>query len=56
MECSASAVKAEHGLDRYCRNARTIPSHTPRIYRERGVGGFAVTGTRPPREYRVGTA
>ncbi|KQO96110.1 acyl-CoA dehydrogenase family protein [Methylorubrum extorquens] len=52
----ASAVKAEHGLDRYWRNARTIASHNPRIYRERSVGAFAVNGTRPPREYRVGTA
>lgn len=52
----ASAVKAEHGLDRYWRNARTLTSHNPRIYRERSVGQFAIDGTRPPREYRVGTA
>jgi len=52
----ASAVKAEHGLDRYWRNARTLASHNPRIYRERSVGEFAISGTRPPREYRVGTA
>ncbi|GEP08939.1 acyl-CoA dehydrogenase family protein [Methylobacterium gnaphalii] len=51
----ASAVKEEHGLDRYWRNARTLASHNPRIYRERSVGEFAVNGTRPPREYRVGT-
>ncbi|GJE55409.1 MULTISPECIES: acyl-CoA dehydrogenase family protein [Methylobacterium] len=52
----ASAVKEEHGLDRHWRNARTLTSHNPRIYRERSVGEFAVSGTRPPREYRVGTA
>lgn len=52
----ASAVKAEHRLDRYWRNARTLASHNPRIYRERSVGQFAISGTRPPREYRVGTA
>ena len=52
----ASAVKTEHGLDRYWRNARTLTSHNPRIYRERSVGAFAINGTRPPREYCVGTA
>jgi alkylation response protein AidB-like acyl-CoA dehydrogenase len=52
----ASAVKEGLGLDRYWRNARTIASHNPRIYRDRIVGAFAVNGTAPPREYRVGSA
>ena len=52
----ASAVKAGLGLDRYWRNARTIASHNPRIYRDRIVGDFAVNGTAPPRQYRVGSA
>jgi len=52
----ASAVKQGLGLDRYWRNARTIASHNPRIYRDRIVGAFAVNGTEPPRLYRVGTA
>ncbi|MHC2107993.1 acyl-CoA dehydrogenase family protein [Methylobacterium sp. CM6246] len=52
----ASAVKQRLGLDRYWRNARTIASHNPRIYRDRIVGAFAVNGTEPPRQYRVGTA
>ena len=52
----ASAVKEGLGLDRYWRNARTIASHNPRIYRDRIVGAFAVNGTEPPRQYRVGTA
>ena len=52
----ASAVKAGLGLDRYWRNARTIASHNPRIYRDRIVGAFAVTGAPPPRQYRVGSA
>ncbi|MGU3537559.1 acyl-CoA dehydrogenase family protein [Methylobacterium sp. A54F] len=52
----ASAVKAGLGLDRYWRNARTIASHNPRIYRDRIVGAFAVSGARPPREYRVGAS
>ena len=52
----ASAVKEGLGLDRYWRNARTIASHNPRIYRERTVGAFAVNGAVPPRQYRVGSA
>lgn len=52
----ASAVKEGLGLDRYWRNARTIASHNPRIYRDRIVGAFAVNGAAPPRQYRVGAA
>lgn len=52
----ASAVKVGAGLDRYWRNARTIASHNPRIYRDRTVGAFAVSGEAPPRQYRVGSA
>ncbi|WP_321960685.1 acyl-CoA dehydrogenase family protein [Paraburkholderia sp. J7] len=50
----ASATLRTEGLDRYWRNARTIASHNPRIYRERQVGAFAVNGTVPPSFYRVG--
>jgi len=50
----ASATLRTHGLDRYWRNARTISSHNPRVYRERQVGAFAVNGTPPPTFYRVG--
>lgn len=50
----ASATLRTEGLDRYWRNARTISSHNPRVYRERQVGAFAVTGTTPPSFYRVG--
>lgn len=51
----ASAVKRSQGLDRYWRNARTISSHNPRIYRERQVGDYAVNGVAPPTFYRVGS-
>lgn len=51
----ASAAKRGIGLDRHWRNARTLSSHNPRIYRERIVGDFAVNGTWPPGPYRVGT-
>lgn len=50
----ASATLRTEGLDRYWRNARTIASHNPRVYRERQVGAFAVNGTPPPNFYRVG--
>lgn len=51
----ASAARRGIGLDRHWRNARTLSSHNPRIYRERIVGDFAVNGTLPPGPYRVGT-
>ncbi|MEM5315977.1 acyl-CoA dehydrogenase family protein [Paraburkholderia sp. JHI869] len=50
----ASATLRTEGLDRYWRNARTISSHNPRVYRERQVGAYAVNGTVPPSFYRVG--
>ena len=52
----ASATKRGFDLDRYWRNARTISSHNPRIYRDRIVGDFAVNGTTPPPQYKVGQA
>ncbi|KQP49845.1 acyl-CoA dehydrogenase family protein [Pseudorhodoferax sp. Leaf274] len=52
----ASAALRPAGLDRYWRNARTIASHNPRVYRERQAGDYAVNGTPPPTFYRVGTA
>lgn len=52
----ASAARRSQGLDRHWRNARTITSHNPRIYRERILGDYAVNGTLPPGQYRVGTA
>ncbi len=50
----ASAVKRDAGLDRHWRNARTLASHNPRIYKERIVGDYAVNGTPPPPQWRVG--
>ncbi|MDL2406888.1 monooxygenase [Rhizobium calliandrae] len=52
----SSATKQGLDLDRYWRNARTISSHNPRIYRDRIVGDFAVNGTPPPGQYKVGLA
>jgi alkylation response protein AidB-like acyl-CoA dehydrogenase len=50
----ASATSRELGLDRYWRNARTLASHNPRIYKDRIVGDFAVNGTPPPLQWRIG--
>jgi alkylation response protein AidB-like acyl-CoA dehydrogenase len=47
----ASATLRPAGLDRYWRNARTISSHNPRIYKDRIVGDFAVNGTLPPPQW-----
>jgi alkylation response protein AidB-like acyl-CoA dehydrogenase len=43
----SSGTGRDHGLDRHWRNARTITSHNPRIYRDRIAGAFAVNGTLP---------
>lgn len=50
----ASATKKPTGLDRHWRNARTLSSHNPRIYKDRIVGDFAVNGTPPPYQWRIG--
>ena len=50
----ASATSRRHSLDRYWRNARTLASHNPRIYKDRIVGDFAVNGTIPPPQWRIG--
>ncbi|MDR5739232.1 acyl-CoA dehydrogenase family protein [Caballeronia sp. LZ016] len=52
----ASATLRTSGLDRYWRNARTLASHNPRIYKDRIVGDFAVNGTLPPGQWRIGVA
>jgi hypothetical protein len=43
-------------LDRYWRNARTIASHNPLIYKARIVGDYAVNGARPPFAWHTGLA
>ncbi|MQY27840.1 acyl-CoA dehydrogenase family protein [Nocardia aurantia] len=44
---SAGAVKAGPALDRHWRNARTVSSHNPRIYKATLIGDHAVNGTAP---------
>ncbi len=43
----ASGVSETLGLDRHWRNARTLASHNPRIYKERLIGDWLVNGTDP---------
>ena len=50
----ASAISRTHALDRHWRNARTLSSHNPRIFKDRIVGDFAVNGTPPPPQWRIG--
>ncbi|AZG47758.1 acyl-CoA dehydrogenase family protein [Gordonia insulae] len=50
---SSTARNRVH-LDRHWRNARTLASHNPVIYKPRVVGDFIVNGTRPVSGYYVG--
>lgn len=45
---AASATSTALALDRHWRNARTISSHNPTIYKARVVGDYAVNRTEPP--------
>jgi alkylation response protein AidB-like acyl-CoA dehydrogenase len=52
----ASATFRSAARDRFWRNARTLSSHNPRIYKDRIVGDYAVNGTTPPYQWRIGQA
>jgi alkylation response protein AidB-like acyl-CoA dehydrogenase len=43
----ASATSETRSLDRYWRNARTLASHNPAIYRERAIGDYYLNGATP---------
>jgi alkylation response protein AidB-like acyl-CoA dehydrogenase len=47
----ASAVTERFRLDRHWRNARTLASHNPVIYRDRIVGDHVLNGTSPSAAY-----
>ncbi|MFG1699571.1 acyl-CoA dehydrogenase family protein [Nonomuraea sp. NPDC049309] len=44
---SASALKSSLALDRHWRNARTVSSHNPAIYKAALIGQYAVNGALP---------
>lgn len=50
----ASATSTQLGLDRHWRNARTVASHNPQVYKARILGDAAVNGTEPPFDWAVG--
>ena len=43
----ASSVAEEKGLDRHWRNARTLASHNPTVYKARILGDWFINGTDP---------
>ncbi len=50
----ASAASSAQSLDRHWRNARTVASHNPVIYKARIVGDWEVNGTEPPYVWQIG--
>ncbi|RWZ52918.1 monooxygenase [Labedella phragmitis] len=52
----ASATSRARGLDRHWRNARTVASHNPVIYKARIVGDWSINGMPPPFIWNIGTA
>ncbi|UUQ65789.1 acyl-CoA dehydrogenase family protein [Pseudomonas fuscovaginae UPB0736] len=50
----ASDVRQSKALDRHWRNARTVSSHNPLIYKARIIGDWAINGTEPPFVWQIG--
>lgn len=50
----ASATSAAAGLDRHWRNARTVSSHNPVLYKNRWIGRWVLEGTPPDPLWSVG--
>ncbi|MEH3078549.1 MAG: acyl-CoA dehydrogenase family protein [Quadrisphaera sp.] len=48
----ASAVLSEKALDRHWRNARTIASHNPAIFRKAAIGAYLLNGTEPETDFK----
>ena len=53
---AASGVSMTKNLDRHWRNARTVASHNPWVFKARIVGDFVVNGTSPNRVWSIGAA
>lgn len=49
----ASATSQTRRLDRHWRNARTLASHNPAIYRERALGNYYLNGVSPNAAWRA---
>ena len=50
----ASDIRQGKSLDRHWRNARTVSSHNPLIYKARIVGDWTINGTEPPFVWQIG--
>ena len=50
----ASDTRVGKSLDRHWRNARTVSSHNPVIYKARIVGDWVINGTEPPFVWQIG--
>ncbi|ORM62257.1 monooxygenase [Pantoea rodasii] len=50
----ASDTRISKALDRHWRNARTVSSHNPVIYKARDIGGWKVSGTPPTGIWQIG--
>ena len=50
----ASDVRQGKSLDRHWRNARTVSSHNPVIYKARIVGDWVINRTEPPFVWQIG--
>ena len=50
----ASDTRISKTLDRHWRNARTVASHNPVIYKARDIGGWKVNGTPPTSIWQIG--
>jgi len=50
----ASAAREAKALDRHWRNARTVATHNPLIYKEKIIGDWVINGTEPPYIWQIG--
>ena len=51
----ASAASTSKSLDRHWRNARTVASHNPLIYKARIIGDWHINGSEPPYVWQIGS-
>lgn len=50
----ASDTRVSKALDRHWRNARTVSSHNPVVYKARDIGDWKVNGTAPTSIWQIG--
>ena len=50
----ASSASQSLALDRHWRNARTVATHNPLVYKARIIGDWVINGTEPPYVWQIG--